>query len=299
MRTAKQAIKKAIPQVVLNAIWAYKTYDSWCAVRYVKDWYEQPRLKRWYEQENSSLPRNKQAIAPNVVINIIDELRPIYKLYAYQDMRFVREMQGFIKYSKNCKCLLDIGAFYADFSLIFTELTGGIAYAVDPSPLVQATMQKVLDANPKHDIRVYQIALGRQHGKLTMVYDRIHCVAAPVKDNSKTVEVEMSTIDEMMAQWNPIPDAVKIDAEGSELDILLGGAKLFRDKAPRIFLEIHPDFLVQRGQSVAKLVETIQECNYEIYHYDGTLVRQPKVFLSKTEGFALHRVICDKHGLVD
>ena len=290
----KKTLKALVPPVVLQAIWAWRTYDTWFAKRLLRDRFEQPRCKRLYDRLNANLPPNEQILPPDVRMQIIPELRPAYELYAYGDMRNVVEMRGFLRYAKGFKCLVDIGALYGDFSLVFCALTGGSAHAVDPSPEANAVLAKLIAANPAVRIHPHSLALGAEPGTLEMAYEWIHCVAlAGAKSESRTVSVTQQTMDRFVADLPETPDVMKIDAEGAELDILKGGRDYFTRHRPRIFMEVHPTYLQRRNQSVAELVALLSEYGYTLYHSDGVPVRDPARVLSKDEGFLVHRVICD------
>ena len=291
----KKTIKALIPPFALQAVWAYRTYDSWFAKRVLLDRIEQPLCKRRYDRLNANLPPQAQILPPDVRLTVIPELRRVYELYSYIDMRNVVEMRGFIRYAKNFKCLVDIGALYGDFSLVFCALTRGTAHAVDPSPEANAVLAKLIAANPAARILPHPLALGAEPGRLEMAYEWIHCVSLMgAKNESRTVSVTQQTLDRFVADLPEIPDVLKIDAEGAELDILKGGRDYFSRHAPRIFLEVHPTYLQRRNQSVAELVSLLSEYGYAIYHSDGIPVRDPVRVLSKDEGFLVHRVICDK-----
>jgi FkbM family methyltransferase len=196
--------------------------------------------------------------------------------------------------------LLDIGALVGDFSLAFAKMNkGGTAYAVDPSPKVHDSISQVIAINPGLDIRMMPFALGRENGSLKMSFDRMHCVdaASQVGDMTNVVEVQQMTIQQFVSSHDPIPDAVKMDAEGMELDILLGGRDYFSNEGPIIFLEIHPSYLVNKGQSVPELVDTLCGYGYDLYHHDGKRIKKAKKYLSESEGNDQHRIICSQKPL--
>lgn len=292
---ANTLLKKLLPEPWPEVLWNWRHYSLWHARRALRDFSDQPVLKQRYEMLNKGLPDDQQALNDGVRFQVIPEMRRIIELYAYLDMRNVVEMNGFLAYARGRDCLLDIGALYGDFSMIFCAMNGRTALAVDPSPEAQALLTRVMAVNPDLDIRPFSVALGIQDGQLRMAREWIHCVAVTNEDNEgqDTVEVKQSTMDSFLAGLDVHPDTIKIDAEGFELDIIQGGRSYLRQYQPRLFLEVHPTYLRKRQQTVCDLVDELHSHNYFIYHPDGAFISNPKRVLANSEGYFVHRVICD------
>jgi FkbM family methyltransferase len=298
--TIRTMAKKVIPPLLRDAIWGYRKYDLWFALNVFRDAIDQPRLQREFERLNRDLPPDRLIIPPDLELKIIERLKYVYDLYCYKCMPFVREFQGFMTYAKGKRCLLDIGALFADYSLVFAQMNkGSTAYAVDPSPKVHEVIKSVMEVNPELDIRLMPYALGKTDGLLKMNFERLHCVdaASQIGDLTDLVEVKQMTIQQFVGSHDPMPDAVKMDAEGMELDILLGGRDYFSNQGPIIFLEIHPNYLANKGQSVPELVETLHGYGYDLYHYDGQRIKKPEKYLAESEGNDQHRIICSQKTL--
>lgn len=61
----------------------------------------------------------------------------------------------------------------------------------------------------------------------------------PVLATGELVDVPATTLDNFIDGGGPIPQLVKIDVEGGESEVLLGGESLFRRHRPLIIAEIH------------------------------------------------------------
>jgi hypothetical protein len=61
----------------------------------------------------------------------------------------------------------------------------------------------------------------------------------PVAGNGELIHVPTVTLDEFINAGGPVPQLVKIDVEGSEYQVLFGGAKAFASDRPLIIAEIH------------------------------------------------------------
>jgi len=61
----------------------------------------------------------------------------------------------------------------------------------------------------------------------------------PVLGTGDLITVPVVSLDEFVASGSRAPDLIKIDVEGGEMQVLRGGAKLFRRKRPMFIAEIH------------------------------------------------------------
>jgi FkbM family methyltransferase len=283
-------------KLISDVMWTMRKYDAHFAMRIVRNYFEQPKCKDEYFKLNSSLKNHEQILPPDILLNVVPEFRRIIELYAYIDMRNVLEMRGFLQYARGFKCLLDIGALYGDFSLVFCRMTNGTAHAVDPSPQAQEVLARMISINPDLTIQSHAIALGATSSEIEMAQEWIHCVNLDESNinTNATIRVTQKTIDEFVHDLNALPDVVKIDAEGIELDILKGGRQYFLNHMPRIFMEIHPTYLARKGQSVGELCDLLSDYGYTIYHSDGVRAHKPHRLFAEHEGYLVHRVICDR-----
>lgn len=289
------SIKRIVPKPLLDALWAYRRGGSWFAKRALLDHIEQPWWKRRYIRLNKDAPADVQVMHRDIRFRVMPEVRRIFELYSYLDMRNVCEMQGFIKYARNRTCLLDLGALYGDFSLVFSAMTGGVSYAVDPSPEAQLVMKQLMGKNPELRIEAFAMAVGGESAVIEMAFEWIHCVdPRGAASQSNTIKVQQKTMDDFVRGLANMPDVVKIDVEGAELDVIRGGKAYLAEHSPRLFIEVHPTYLQRRGQSAAELVKQLEDMGYRIFHSDGEPVEHPETVLGLAEGYLVHRVICDK-----
>ncbi len=88
-------------------------------------------------------------------------------------------------------------------------------------------------------------------------------------------------------------DFIKLDVDGFECHVLGGSASALRTFRPVILMELCPYVLVERGRSLAELLNIMKELKYEFYYLDGkTPVSSNPVKLHKMipEGSSLNVV---------
>jgi FkbM family methyltransferase len=242
------------------------------------------------------LTRNQIAVSKEITLNVDQDAYYAFRYFTDFDTDMVNEMKSFIKNTKDKKCFLDIGSHYGIFSLVFSSNSDTIAFAIEPS----ASAYKILDnhchLNSQCRIKAFQLAFGDSEGKLQMQGDvSDHLVvkksnSSVIEKNEKTIDVDVTTIDSFISKQNIVPDVIKIDTEGFELNILKGAVNFLNNYNPMIFLEVHPAFLCELGYSVEELIEFLGTYKYKIYDLNFKLIPNPLSYLSQD----IHRIICYK-----
>ena len=74
--------------------------------------------------------------------------------------------------------------------------------------------------------------------------------------------IRQMRLDTLAQQLNLEPDVIKIDVEGAEVGVLLGGRQTIRQHQPTIFLSVHPKQLVLLGHSLAELENLLAQLGY-------------------------------------
>ena len=95
-------------------------------------------------------------------------------------------------------------------------------------------------------------------------------------DTGKSVgkyRVPADTLDNFAQQYGP-PQLIKIDIEGAEWLALKGAKRLMSlEKAPKFFIEFHPQEMEHIGCSVEECVKLFQESGYLVYQLSGIMSR--------------------------
>ena len=153
----------------------------------------------------------------------------------------------------------DVGANIGYYSARLAEVIGetGHLYAFEPSLENLGKLRKKLDS--LRNCAVLPYALGAESATLFMeqggddigATSRVVTEAAPGR-----VAVEVMSADEVLASGKAsIPDVIKIDVEGFELDVLKGMSALLKNSRLRtIGIEVHFGLLEARGLSSAPAI---------------------------------------------
>jgi FkbM family methyltransferase len=190
--------------------------------------------------------------------------------------------------------VMDIGAHIGLFSVYTSQLVGttGKIICFEPTPGTFAILKRTLKLNHCDNVLPIQAAVADKEGKATFyVGNTAGCNSNSLVENKSKEElsaydVQLVTIDSIVAQYSFKPELIKIDAEGAELDVLKGGLKTFRELKPVLILGLHPSFIKQKGDSLEAIWDLLKSQQYEITLEDKTLTK---------ESFCSHDLIFDVH----
>ena len=156
----------------------------------------------------------------------------------------------------------EVGANLGLYTVEFCERVGaeGRVVAFEPTPACFERLKESCRAELEKNCEVHQLALGKETGSVLMQIaanplGASHSVLTSEQqaDDLETIDVEMVRGDDLASERGvPSPNFLKIDVEGSELDVLEGlGGLLSHASCRAVFCEVHFGLLAERGQPYA------------------------------------------------
>ncbi len=142
--------------------------------------------------------------------------------------------------------LYDIGANVGFMTLVGARLVGptGQVFAFDPVPENVEAIRSNVAMNGFDNVTVVEKAVssGGGSGRLLVsgwsAFSRLETASVPA-DTQKALDVDLISVDQLVANGTPAPDVVKIDVEGAELDVIEGMRETIRQHRPTIVCEMH------------------------------------------------------------
>jgi FkbM family methyltransferase len=181
-----------------------------------------------------------------------------------------REMDTFIRAARNRSRLLDVGALNGTFSLVFTAREGTEALAVEPSPLALPGLRANCRLNPRHNVRIFEGALGGAEALVRMRHDGPHFIGADlVPHGPEPTMVKVVAGDDLLADQRFAPDMIKIDVEGFEHEVLSGLTRTLDHFRPDLHIEVHGPWIHMVGGTLDKLFALLKGAGYRVYLLDG------------------------------
>lgn len=183
--------------------------------------------------------------------------------------------------------LIDVGANIGCFSLpLAKQLTAGRVHAFEPIPTVRTRLQRAIDTHGLDNVSVNDCALSSEHGEIVLhvpdaqwkgaLYNsgRTSRYVGDGEDGWSAQPTRCVTLDSYAEQHRLTRiDAIKIDVEGAELDVLQGARNTLRAHRPAVLMELNQPTLAAAGHSIADVVGFWTENGYRMHRVgsDGDL----------------------------
>jgi len=176
--------------------------------------------------------------------------------------------------------VLDIGTNIGSTALLFADKVGpnGSVVGFEPDATNYKNCLHNLSLNTYDSLAVYNMALGDENTHLNMVVNSAsnrggNRISLDQSERGELVEVKK--LDDFMKElaWDKL-DLVKIDVEGYELKVLMGGVNTIKKNRPVLFIELDNNNLMKVGDSAKQLIDfLIFELNYtKFYHAESNEV---------------------------
>lgn len=196
------------------------------------------------------------------------------------------ETDYLFKILKKGDIFIDIGANIGLFSLLASKIVEneGKVLCFEPAPLTFTKLVENININNFKNIEARNIGLSEKNGELTFYvsnngYDAWNSFA-PSKDDKleSTIQVRVSTLDFELKDIDKSKiKLVKIDVEGWEKFVLLGGRDFLIEYSPEVMIEFTEENTFNAGYSVYDIYDIMTNFGYTWYRIEnGKLVIEEK-----------------------
>jgi FkbM family methyltransferase len=173
-----------------------------------------------------------------------------------------KEIQkSFKKHVKKGYVVYDVGSNVGFYALLASPLVGlkGKVYAFEPVPKIFDRLTKHISINNLKNVEANQLAISDKSGRVAFKEGQDTSTGRMAETGD--MEVDALSLDDFVARRNaPLPDFVKIDVEGHELNVLRGMSKILDSKKDIVIvLEADEDrsevvdFLKGKGYALSRL----------------------------------------------
>ena len=138
----------------------------------------------------------------------------------------------------------DVGANAGFFSLLGATLVGqyGKVIAFEPHPVTAKQLRKQMAVNLVNNVSVVQAAVCDRVGTDYLSNDTYSVMASLDRGRiaRDSLLVNTTTLDhELASRRVPVPDLLKIDVEGAEIEVLRGAKDIITQQRPTLLVEVH------------------------------------------------------------
>jgi len=159
---------------------------------------------------------------------------------------------------------VDLGAWIGPLTLYAASVAGAVQ-AIEPDPVARTVLQANIGLNPRlaERIKVHAVAIGdttgaARLGNITSAQGGDSMSSLLYADATMSWPVDCTTLDEfLMAVDGPVPSLIKIDTEGTEVELLAAARDWLAAIHPPLLLSVHARFWRDPYPRLTRLVELL------------------------------------------
>lgn len=183
---------------------------------------------------------------------------------------------------------IDIGAHFGLYSLVLAKYFKKHVIAFEPTPYSAEIFRKNIAFNKLSNlIELREAAVGREIGTATfLIQQQEGAVSNSLVDywhsdeHKNKIKVDVVSIDETVSEKI---NFIKIDAEGNELDVLLGAKSAIEKNRPWILLALHPSAIEQKGDKLEEIWNYFEKKQYQIIFNSQPMTKD--IFVNRSDLF--------------
>lgn len=174
---------------------------------------------------------------------------------------FCRQFQPYIPRTGT---VIDVGACLGDHTMSYAKMVGqfGIVVAVEPNPVAFECLEYNMRLYPQ--VRTIECALGRRMSSGSLLpplneSDNLGAMAVQPGNGS----LRFTSLD-ILAVFLKRVDFIKIDAEGSEPEILAGAGETLKRFRPVLLIEVNRPVLARFGKTAEDIYGPLAALGYTV-----------------------------------
>ena len=172
---------------------------------------------------------------------------------------------------KESDVVLDVGANFGYYSLLFSKLVGlkGMVIASEPTVFFRERLNTHIKTNAVTNVKVLPFGFSDKDDTLDIKIDASTATMHMPETDSFLISetIELITLDKHVKE-NKIEklDFIKVDIDGHEPQFLKGAAQTISQFKPDILLEINPINYYLAGVAIWDFYDQIKSLGYNIFH---------------------------------
>ena len=199
----------------------------------------------------------------------------------------------YLRLSKECKYFFDIGAHIGIVTLAISKSirNNGVIFAFEPSKVNLHFLKYHITCNNLKNIRIVDKLVSSSTNEKSIFYESKEAsgmnsiISLNKKKITERTIVESTTLDIFCDSNNVYPDIIKVDIEGSEIEMLMGAQTILKKHKPLIFLSYHPYHINKLGYQNTSIFDILKKLNYRVYDLDGKV----PLTLQNSEYLLIHK----------
>lgn len=186
-----------------------------------------------------------------------------------------KQSAEFAQFCKDSKTFLDLGAHVGYYTLLYHfNSSNGKIYAFEPSEVNAKLFRKHMELNGVGEYKLFEAAVSDKEGVLS--FKKTSTTVAGKLDEEGESKVNVVKLSKLIADGTiAMPDLIKMDIEGAEINVLRDLKDILTNKKPVMFVSTHGkqvhlgcvDLLKEMGYQLKPLDKPQMEAAREILAY--------------------------------
>jgi FkbM family methyltransferase len=196
----------------------------------------------------------------------------IYKRYKNNNIGETEQLDWFLDKINGGDVVWDVGSYIGIYALFASRLVGidGRVTAFEPIRDNVCQIEKNIKHNNIENIIVEPCALSDKSydgAMYTSEKETMHSLITSNHNNNNMQGVKIISGNEYKIQTNQIPNVVKIDVEGAELNVLIGMSSILNNPECRaVLIEVHLKQLHSQGIDPNQIEKLMSSSGFSISH---------------------------------
>ena len=168
--------------------------------------------------------------------------------------------------------VVDLGANIGYYTLILAQLVGksGHVYAFEPEPSNFEILSKNVKENKHDNVTLVQKAISDKNGKVKLYVSKRNLASHRIfdaEDKRKSIEVDVTTLDEYFQKSKKLVKFIKMDVEGAEGAAISGASKIIQDsKNLVIMMEYFPKWIKKFGDIPEEILKSLVGKKFKLFN---------------------------------
>jgi len=231
------------------------------------------RLRHTLLKNNFSIKLPKSALAQSVTGSFlrvdVNELCGLsFFIHGYYDWRILAIAKAVCQEKGS---IIEVGANIGTETIGFTDIVqeNHQVYAFEPVPYLFKSLEQMKIKKGK--LNVFPFVIGNKNSLLKFNVSKnpnnsgIGHISYSKSDEDGAIDVKCRKLDFFINTFKKI-SLIHIDAEGSDLNVIMSGQKVIERDSPVITAELSKKLLDKYDQSILDFLKTLSNYNYKVYN---------------------------------
>jgi FkbM family methyltransferase len=170
---------------------------------------------------------------------------------------------------KDARLFTDVGAHVGYYTLLASKIAKEII-SIEPNPFNYKLLKFNLRINKIKNVYALNIAASNYNGEtgifIPKLKGKIATDESRLDNNISRIKIKVVKLDDLLLKIGKNPDVIKIDVEGSEMQVLEGLQEALRKGVKCLMIEVHSE------ENKAKAISFIKSLGYKTIQVSKFLI---------------------------